>query len=59
VIDAASHNLRTIVIRDCVGDRALEPHEANLFDMDAKYGDVVSKSDVTRFLSSLARNSAA
>ena len=29
VIDAASYNLRTIVIRDCVGDRALEPHEAN------------------------------
>lgn len=59
VIDAASHNLRTIVIRECVGDRALEPHEANLFDMDAKYGDVVPKSDVMRFLSSLARNSAA
>jgi maleamate amidohydrolase len=59
VIDAASYNLRTIVIRDCVGDRALEPHEANLFDMDAKYGDVVSKSEVMRFLSSLARNSAA
>jgi maleamate amidohydrolase len=59
VIDAASHNLRAIVIRDCVGDRALEPHEANLFDMDAKYGDVVPKPAVMKFLSSLARNSAA
>lgn len=59
VIDAASHNLRAIVIRECVGDRALEPHEANLFDIDAKYGDVVPKSDVMKFLSSLARNSAA
>jgi maleamate amidohydrolase len=45
VIDAASHNFRTIVIRDCVGDRAIAPHEANLFDMDQKYADVVSIAD--------------
>lgn len=56
VIDAASYNLRVIVIRECVGDRALEPHEANLFDIDAKYGDVVPKAEATNFLSSLARN---
>ena len=45
VIDAASHNFRTMVIRDCVGDRAIVPHEANLFDMDQKYADVVSIAD--------------
>ena len=40
-VDAVQHGFRTIVIRDCVGDRHAGPHEANLFDIDAKYGDVV------------------
>ena len=40
VVDAMSYNLRTIVVRDCVGDRALGPHEANLFDMEQKYADL-------------------
>jgi fructuronate reductase len=31
------------VISDCVGDRAMEPHEANLVDMQQKYADVVSR----------------
>ena len=43
VIDAMQHNFRTVVIEDCVGDRALEPHEANLFDMGQKYADVMSR----------------
>jgi hypothetical protein len=29
------------VVRDCVGDRAQGPHEANLFDIQAKYADVI------------------
>ncbi len=41
VIDSCSHNFNTIVVRDCVGDRALGPHEANLFDMQQKYADVM------------------
>lgn len=41
VIDAMSNNLRTIVLTDCVGDRAIGPHEANLFDMGQKYADLV------------------
>ena len=32
--------------RECVGDRARPPHDANLFDIDAKYGDVVGVDDV-------------
>ncbi|PBB22512.1 isochorismatase [Mesorhizobium sp. WSM4312] len=40
-VDAVQHGFRTIVVRDCVGDRHAGPHEANLFDIDAKYGDVV------------------
>ena len=41
VVDAVSHNLRTIVPVDCVGDRAIAPHRASLFDMDQKYADVL------------------
>ena len=41
VVDAMCHGFRPIVPADCVGDRALGPHEANLFDMDQKYADVI------------------
>ena len=40
-IDSMQSGFRTIVPRECVGDIAAEPHEANLFDIDAKYGDVM------------------
>jgi maleamate amidohydrolase len=46
VVDAMSHNFRPIVARDCVGDRALGPHEANLFDMAQKYADVLDRDDI-------------
>lgn len=41
VVDACAHEFRPIVITDCVGDRALGPHEANLFDMGQKYADLM------------------
>ena len=41
VVDAVGHNLRTIVPADCVGDRAMDPHQASLFDMQQKYADVL------------------
>ena len=41
VVDAMSHNFRTIVARDCVGDRSLVAHQANLFDMEQKYADLM------------------
>lgn len=43
VIDSMQNNFRTLVISDCVGDRAMEPHEANLFDMQQKYADVMGR----------------
>jgi maleamate amidohydrolase len=46
VIDASAYGLRPIVVADCVGDRAKEPHEANLFDMDQKYADVTPLEEV-------------
>ena len=46
VIDSMSHNFRTIVVSDCVGDRALAPHEANLYDMEQKYADLMTCDEV-------------
>lgn len=46
VVDAVSNNLRTIVVSDCVGDRAMGPHEANLFDMGQKYADLMTCEQV-------------
>ncbi len=45
-VDSLQYGYRTIVPADAVGDRAEEPHRANLFDIDAKYGDVVATEDV-------------
>lgn len=52
VVDAVQHNFRTVVLSDCVGDRALDPHEANLFDMRQKYADVMSRDDLLSQLQS-------
>lgn len=45
-VDGLQHGLRVIVPRECVGDRAAGPHEANLIDIDGKYGDVMGVKDV-------------
>lgn len=45
-VDGLQHGLRVIVPRECVGDRAAGPHEANLIDIDGKYGDVMSAREV-------------
>jgi maleamate amidohydrolase len=45
-VDALQHGYRTVVPREAVGDRNPQAHEANLYDIDAKYGDVVSADEV-------------
>lgn len=52
-VDAVQHGFRTIVVRECVGDRHPGPHEANLFDIDNKYGDVVAKQEAIDYLNRL------
>jgi maleamate amidohydrolase len=54
VVDAMSHNFRTIVASDGVGDRALAPHEANLFDMGQKYADLMSCAEIAAQLRALS-----
>ncbi|RAH97756.1 isochorismatase [Acuticoccus sediminis] len=49
-IDAVSYGFRTAVVAEACGDRHPGPHEANLFDMNAKYADVVSETETLTFL---------
>jgi maleamate amidohydrolase len=51
VVDAMSYNFRTVVVTDCVGDRAIAPHDANLFDMEQKYADLMTSEEVIAKLS--------
>lgn len=53
-IDAMSMNYRVTVAKDCVGDRALGPHEANLFDMGQKYADLLTGNEVVAALKARA-----
>jgi nicotinamidase-related amidase len=46
VVDALQHGYRPTVPREAVGDRNPAAHEANLYDIEAKYGDVVSVDEV-------------
>ena len=55
-IDSMQHGFHTVVVRDAVGDRAKTPHEVNLFDIDAKYGDVVSSGEVLGYLRGLGES---
>ena len=52
-VDSLQHGYRTIIPADAVGDRAEGPHRANLFDIDAKYGDVVETADLLTELSAV------
>ena len=53
VVDGISLGYRVIVPVECVADRHEVPHEANLFDIDMKYGDVVSLQDVLDYLNGM------
>ena len=48
-VDSMSHGFITLVAREGVGDRAEGPHEANLYDMSAKYADVVSEERLAAY----------
>ncbi|MFO7856243.1 MAG: isochorismatase family protein [Paracoccaceae bacterium] len=52
-VDAMSHGFVTVVVSDAVGDRAPEVHEANLFDMSAKYADLATADEAIAWLETL------
>jgi len=53
-IDLLQYGFPTLVPRECVGDRAQAPHEANLFDIQAKYADVVPLEEALAYVESVA-----
>ena len=55
-VDSCSYGFIPIIVREAVGDRHPTPHEANLFDMDAKYGDVVSEAETLAYIRNLGKN---
>ncbi|HEU0102066.1 MAG TPA: isochorismatase family protein [Mycobacteriales bacterium] len=49
-VDAIQYGFVPLVVRDAVGDRDPRPHEANLFDLQAKYAEVLAEDDVLAYL---------
>jgi maleamate amidohydrolase len=56
VLDAMCYGFKPILASDCVGDRSIEQHNANLFDMQMKYAEVKTLEEI-RELSALNANS--
>ncbi len=52
-VDCCQHGFVPLVVGDAVGDRALEPHRANLFDLQAKYAEVLGLADALGYLARL------
>ena len=55
VVDSVQHGFPTFVVTDCCADRAAGPHEANLFDMTAKYADACTAGEVVSYFDGLPR----
>jgi maleamate amidohydrolase len=52
-VDACQHGFVPLVVREAVGDRHPAPHEANLFDLQAKYAEVIPLLEAERYLDSV------
>ena len=52
-VDALQYGYIPIVVREATGDRDERPHEANLFDISKKFGEVIGIDDARRYLASL------
>lgn len=49
-VDAVQHGFIPLVVRDAVGDREAGPHEANLYDLQAKYAEVIDEATALSYL---------
>ncbi len=57
-VDACQNGFRPVVVREAVGDRSAAAHAQSLFDLDAKYADVVGADEALNYLEKLGHNSA-
>ena len=55
-VDAVQNGFRPMVVREAVGDRSVAAHEQSLFDLDAKYADVVSLDETLHYLKTVGHN---
>lgn len=55
-VDAVQNSLRPMVVREAVGDRSQAAHEQSLFDLQAKYADVVRTDEVLEYLSGVSNS---
>ncbi len=51
--DAKSYRFRPIIVRECVGDRSPVAHEWTLFDIQARFADVLPLDEVLAYVSEL------
>jgi nicotinamidase-related amidase len=56
-VDAVQTGLRPMVVREAVGDRSAAAHEQSLFDLDAKYADVVTLEETLQYMRTVGHNS--
>jgi maleamate amidohydrolase len=56
-VDAVQTGLRPMVVREAVGDRSAAAHEQSLFDLNAKYADVVSLDEALQYMRTVGHNS--
>ena len=52
-LDALQHGFAPFVVRDACGDRTQGPHEANLFDLQAKYAEVIGEDRALELIAGL------
>ncbi|MEC1525420.1 isochorismatase family protein [Neobacillus niacini] len=54
-IDSFSYGFRTIIAEECVGDQGIEPHRANLFDIQNRYGDILKNNQIISHFTKVLR----
>ena len=57
-VDAVQNGFRPIVVREAVGDRSAAAHEQSLFDLNAKYADVVGLDETLQYMRTVGHNRA-
>lgn len=55
-VDAVQNGFRPMVVREAVGDRSASAHEQSLFDLNAKYADVVGLDETLQYMKTVGHN---